>query len=194
MGRLDKDLRATSIEPEALSVVTPEAVKARINEFFEDADLEKTGVSSLGIRTITITAEASPFPSPDNDPRFPELHDHSTVDLHLASDVMVKEAAITVNGVEFARRIIPAEPILFLERINRTAILTSKHVTAIHELYGVYEIPDEWHASSDHESVAINVLDFDDGSSRVFFPDVVANFILPDSEKVNMIRQLGVKA
>jgi hypothetical protein len=176
------------------------AIKARVAEFFEGADLTKDGDHKPdAIRKVAVETLHEAFGSDG----LPSLQ--AVGDVHLfARGVNLRDATSKVNGVELARRITlldSADPgsIYFAEtdRQHFPDILDSGNVAAIHELYGVYHAPKEWYA--DPVIVAINVLDFTDGRSRVFFPQVVefpnqvGHIIIPESEHLEMARQLGAR-
>lgn len=180
-------------EPTEGLQVTPDAVKARIGDFFEGVRLGRNGVFNPdAIRTVTVRSTNVP----DNDHRYPHLDGKGKIELFSRGRLFLREAAATVNGITFAREIIPAEPIIrFYENaFHSREIISSGNVTAIYELYGIYETPENWHAFPGKFNVAISVLDFDGGASRVFFPSTVHGLILPETEKVKMARNLGVKA
>lgn len=170
------------------------AIKARVAEFFEGADLTRDGAYHPdAIREIHVESTSDV----DNRDKYPSVEGLGDTHLYSTGRTKLTQASSWVNGVEFARITIPQEPdqVRFHEIARHNLppeTIDGGFVTAIYELHGAYETPDEWDTYGP-TVVSITVLDFSDGRSRAFFPAAVQGVILPPEEKIEMARQLGVK-
>ena len=125
----------------------------------------------------------------------PDLDDRELplIDFYPVSDGVWDEV-VTVNGKPVARQITPKKGSIPLYMRNEfTAKYFHGDATSIKQLIGNYDGPDYWDPHPGTQEVAVTVVDFKDGSSKIFFPTHLRGHILTEQHYSDMVEQLGVQ-